>query len=297
MPDLPGRGRIAKGTQVSVETKKNQGTGRLTDGVVEEVLTASDTHPHGIKVRLQDGQVGRVKVVSPARDSKDVAQKENGELPEQAAKFVDLDRKEIPKIEDMDSEFKEFYQYNKIMDMRMDAPIKRLKYGEVLRRLGDYRINADLNAIEFQERLIAETNRTIHHIVADNPDIRLLTSIPGVGEYTALAIYAEIDGIERFSDSHKLCAYVGMVPSVRNSADIVHHGRITKKGSNMVRWLLGEAVHAHVRYAKDSDLAIFYKRIAKKRGTAKATVATGSKMLRVIYWMLKEHMEFVKCRG
>ncbi len=57
MPDLPGRGRIAKGTQVSVETKKDQGTGRLTDGIVEEILTASETHPHGIKVRLQDGQV------------------------------------------------------------------------------------------------------------------------------------------------------------------------------------------------------------------------------------------------
>ncbi len=128
MPDLPGRNRIAKGVQVSVETKKNQGTGRLTDGIVEEVLTASETHPHGIKVRLKGGQVGRVKIISPARNSKDVAQKENGAPPEQVAKFVDLDRKEIPRTEDKDNEFKEFYQYNKIMDMRMDAPIKRLKY-------------------------------------------------------------------------------------------------------------------------------------------------------------------------
>jgi len=43
--------------------KEHQRTGELTDGVVEAILTKSPTHPHGIKVRLEDGLVGRVKVV------------------------------------------------------------------------------------------------------------------------------------------------------------------------------------------------------------------------------------------
>ncbi len=128
MPNLPSRDMITRGTQVSVETKKDQGTGRLTDGIVEEILTSSQTHPHGVKVRLSDGQVGRVKVVSSAGSSKDVALERDDPPLGQAAKFVDLDRKEIPKAEDKDNEFKEFYQYNKIMARSQNVPAKHLKY-------------------------------------------------------------------------------------------------------------------------------------------------------------------------
>ena len=49
------------GDQVQIVLKKDQRTNKLTDGIVKEILTKSATHPHGIKVRLVDGQVGRVK--------------------------------------------------------------------------------------------------------------------------------------------------------------------------------------------------------------------------------------------
>ena len=72
MAALPGRSQLRVGLEVSIETKKNQGTGRLTSGAIKEILTASGSHPHGIKVRLQDGQVGRVKKItnSPRLESK-----------------------------------------------------------------------------------------------------------------------------------------------------------------------------------------------------------------------------------
>ena len=166
-----------------------------------------------------------------------------------------------------------------------------------LKKLKDYRINSYLNSIEFHEKEIAESNMMINRIARENDNVRLLVSIPGVGPYTALAIYSEIAEIGRFSNSHELCAYAGIVQSVRNSADTVHHGRITKRGSSMMRWLLVETIHTHVRYAPDSDITKFYKRLAKKRGTSKAAVAAASKMLRVIYWMLKEKREFVTCQN
>ena len=59
------RKNIARGTRVSVVMKRDQRSGELTDGVVETVLTNSPTHPHGIKVRLTTGEVGRVKLISP----------------------------------------------------------------------------------------------------------------------------------------------------------------------------------------------------------------------------------------
>ncbi|EOS55773.1 MULTISPECIES: YwbE family protein [Paenibacillus] len=59
------RKNIRPGLTVDIVLKKDQPTGKLTRGVVKDILTNSATHPHGIKVRLQDGQVGRVKVIHP----------------------------------------------------------------------------------------------------------------------------------------------------------------------------------------------------------------------------------------
>lgn len=62
---MNGRNRsdIRPGLTVDIVLKKDQPTGALTRGVVQNILTNSATHPHGIKVRLQDGQVGRVKQI------------------------------------------------------------------------------------------------------------------------------------------------------------------------------------------------------------------------------------------
>jgi len=57
------RANVRPGLRVRIVLKKDQATGRLTEGVVKDILTSSRTHPHGIKVRLVDGQVGRVKEI------------------------------------------------------------------------------------------------------------------------------------------------------------------------------------------------------------------------------------------
>ena len=57
------RSRIRPGISVDIVLKKDQQTGKLTRGIVKDILTNSATHPHGIKVRLQDGQVGRVQTI------------------------------------------------------------------------------------------------------------------------------------------------------------------------------------------------------------------------------------------
>lgn len=54
---------IHPGTSVEIVLKADQRTGKLTKGIVKDILTNSSTHPHGIKVRLTDGQVGRVQVI------------------------------------------------------------------------------------------------------------------------------------------------------------------------------------------------------------------------------------------
>ena len=55
------RSDIRQGMHVSIVLKKDQRTGKLTEGIVKDLLTRSAAHPHGIKVRLENGQIGRVK--------------------------------------------------------------------------------------------------------------------------------------------------------------------------------------------------------------------------------------------
>lgn len=57
------RAHIKPGLRVSVVQKKDQRSGKLTEGIVKEILTNSPTHPHGIKVRMESGIVGRVKEI------------------------------------------------------------------------------------------------------------------------------------------------------------------------------------------------------------------------------------------
>lgn len=54
---------IRPGLRVSIVLKKDQRTGKLTEGLVRDILTKSPAHPHGIKVRLESGEVGRVKEI------------------------------------------------------------------------------------------------------------------------------------------------------------------------------------------------------------------------------------------
>lgn len=58
---------IKKGLCVSIVLKQDQRTGKLTEGIVIDILTKSAIHPHGIKVRLESGLVGRVKSIHPTK--------------------------------------------------------------------------------------------------------------------------------------------------------------------------------------------------------------------------------------
>jgi len=91
--------------------------------------------------------------------------------------------------------------------------------------------------IEVYENLcgeIAKQDRVVKRMVAEDPDCRLLKSIPGIGDFFAALIKSEIGDIGRFPSASKLCSYAGLVPSTHASGGKVWHGRLTKQGS---RWL------------------------------------------------------------
>lgn len=165
-------------------------------------------------------------------------------------------------------------------------------YVQHLKDLQNYRIDGYIRLIDSLNCEINCVSTMIHRFAQEDRMASLLTSIPGIGYYSALLISSTIGDINRFPDSHHLCAYAGLVPTTYSSGGTTYHGRITRTGSRYLRWVLAECVHSHIRYQKDSNITRFYHRIAKRRGNAKATVAATSKLLRIVYWVLKEQREY-----
>ncbi|MGA9151661.1 MAG: hypothetical protein WBZ36_13870 [Candidatus Nitrosopolaris sp.] len=69
---------------------------------------------------------------------------------------------------------------------------------------------------------------------------------------------------------------------------ITYHGSITKKGSKYLRWIMLECAHVLIRTNKNSNITQFYTRLAKIIGSSKAAVAAASKLLKIVYWVMKE---------
>jgi transposase len=163
-----------------------------------------------------------------------------------------------------------------------------IQFVQELKKIGDYRIDGFLKVISSLNEEIREISLKIKNESSEDEYAKLLMTIPGIGYYSALLISSEIGDINRFPDSHHLCSHAGLTPSTHSSGGVTYHGSMTKNGSKYLRWILVECARSHVRTEKGSNLTKFYLHLAKKRGSSKASVASASKLLRMIYWILKE---------
>ena len=114
-----------------------------------------------------------------------------------------------------------------------------------LRNLNNNRILSYLAVMESLEAEIRKVDSLLERYKSI-PGVINLQTIPGIGLFSAMVIYSEIGDIERFNDSGKIISYVGMIPSVRQSSDIIHHGRVTYQGSRYLKWMIVEALHSHM---------------------------------------------------
>jgi transposase len=122
------------------------------------------------------------------------------------------------------------------------------------------------------------------HAKAD-PRVRVLTQLPGVGQYTALVLLAEIGDITRFGSARKLASWAGLTPTVRGSDRTVHHGHISKQGPAWARWVACEAAQTAKRHP---DFAPGYEATARRRGKKIATTAVARKLITRTYHLLSD---------
>ena len=180
----------------------------------------------------------------------------------------------------------------------LEVPVTDLFGRKGRRWLGEQRlsqvhrqaVDAYLAVIDVLDAQIAQVTAAIDRQAERREEVGWLSSIPGVGRYTALLVLSEIGDIRRFPDGDRLAAYAGLVPTVRASGGRTRLGPVTKQGSAWLRWILVEAVYRAVR--RPGCLRERYERLRRRKGSAVAAVATARFLTTCIHAMLTQRRPF-----
>ena len=146
-------------------------------------------------------------------------------------------------------------------------------------------IDDELALIDALLEPIARLDAQIGERAKTDPRVKSLTTLPGVGELTALVILAEVGDFSRFANARKLAAWAGLTPTVRGSDQVVRHGHISKQGSAWLRWILCEPAQTAKRSA---EFSATYQAITRRRGKKIATIAVARKLLSRAYHLLTD---------
>ncbi len=122
------------------------------------------------------------------------------------------------------------------------------------------------------------------------PEVQILKTVPGIADVRALIIMAEVGDFSRFNSPHKLAAFAGLVPRSFSSGGQERLGRITKRGSSLLRHALVQA--AQQAHPKWGDLYTFKARIKEQKHTGAAKVALARKILTICWYLVQRNEPF-----
>ncbi len=163
------------------------------------------------------------------------------------------------------------------------SPVERTELDQQLARVGLLR-----EQVHHLQPLIEER-------YAENPAAQQISTIPGAAPYTALALACRVGDVRRFPHPRSLANYWGLTPGSRNSGEVTDRlGSITKQGSALARFLLGQLVLHVLR--DDLWLRSWFKAIKHRRGPKIARVAVMRRLSTIIWHMLTKHEAYV-CGG
>ena len=174
-----------------------------------------------------------------------------------------------------------------------DGLLRLRRRREVLRKLHLPEVDRGLETLSTFEERCKELDRAIHSAWLESEEGQLLTTIPGIGELTAMALVAYLCPIERFPTSRHLASSVGLVPRSYQSADRQYHGKLKRDSNAFVRWLLVEASWTHRHRDRKGDVARTARRITRRRGPGKGTIAGAHHLLRIVFAILKDRRPYL----
>jgi transposase len=144
-----------------------------------------------------------------------------------------------------------------------------------------------LRAAAALEREIARLNKAVSGRAKDDPAVRLLMTVPGIGPVRALAFAATIGDAERFAKSRTVGAYIGLTSRRWQSGEMDYSGRISKYGDAMLRALLYEAANSVLTVVRKAHpLKDWARRVKKRTSHKKAYVALARKLAVILHRMM-----------
>lgn len=156
------------------------------------------------------------------------------------------------------------------------------------------RLEMDLLVAQWKlwDEQIARLDTEIKREQATSEVAAIVATIPGCGAYSSLALACRIGSIDRFVRPGSLANYWGLTPGCRNSGEVTGRlGSITKQGSAVVRFLLGQLVLHVLR--RDPSMRAWFSRIKKRRGAKIARVAVMRRLATIIWHMVKHREAYV----
>ena len=148
-------------------------------------------------------------------------------------------------------------------------------------------IESDLLLIASVDQEINTLEKLLQKEAWKAPQVRLLMTIPGVDFCTALTLMAALGDLSRFTDGDHAASYLGLVPSIKQSANTCHYGSITKRGNTHARWMLTQSAQNIARHS--GPLGVFFRRLAKRKNWNIAVCATARKLVTIAWLMLKNN--------
>jgi transposase len=146
---------------------------------------------------------------------------------------------------------------------------------------------SDLAILEAVDEQVGFMEEKIAALAVEDPQVRLLMTMPGVGYFTAMLLLAEIGDIDRFSSDKRLASWAGLAPSVRQSGEKVRIGGVGGPGNRRVRWVMVQCAHtARQHNPRLRSLCEWYSR---RGGGKRAVLAVAHEMVRISYFMLKRN--------
>src|SRR6516162_2572528 len=172
------------------------------------------------------------------------------------------------------------------------AWLKQLALPEIDRLEMDHLL-ADVEQVQQRRK---ELEQVIARRCGVSAEAVLLSSMPGVSYFTAVALACRVGRVGRFPRAASLANYWGLTPGCRNSGEHSQRlGSITKAGSSMARWLLAQVTIKVLR--RGARLREWFKRLKRRRGASIARVAVMRKLATVIWHMLSKRMTYAECRA
>jgi transposase len=149
-------------------------------------------------------------------------------------------------------------------------------------------VDRGLDVLNRFDELTKGLDEEIHQEFLKSKEAQLLETIPGVGEFTAVALVAELCPIDRFPNIEKLCSYAGLVPTNHQSGESSYQGHLKTDANRLVKWLLIEASWSHRQWAgRESDVTKVARRVARRSSKQSGNVAGAHKLLKIVYAILK----------